>query len=80
MKQIMVASTTLCLAAGRFGLAPTVKRGTNAGLKLSERPQSAGMLSGDPAQFTVVDVLGLGALGHIIGVGIVLGLKGTGQL
>ena len=77
---IMVASTGLSLAAGRFGLAPTVKNGTNAGLKLSERSSSAGLLSGDPAGFTVVDVLALGALGHAIGVGIVLGLKGTGAL
>jgi len=32
------------------------------------------------AGFTAVDVLALGAFGHAIGVGIVLGLKGTGNL
>ena len=79
-KKIMVASTTAFLAAGRFGLAPTVKNGTNAGLKLSERAQGAGLLSGDPAGFTIVDTLALGALGHVVGTGIVLGLKATGGL
>ena len=32
------------------------------------------------AGFTATDVLALGALGHAIGVGIVLGLKGIGAL
>jgi photosystem I subunit 10 len=32
------------------------------------------------AGLTAVDVLALGAFGHAIGVGIVLGLKGTGNL
>ena len=32
-----------------------------------------------PAGFTAVDVLALGALGHVLGVGIVLGLKATGK-
>ena len=32
------------------------------------------------AGFTAVDVLALGALGHVIGVGTVLGLKATGNL
>jgi photosystem I subunit 10 len=32
------------------------------------------------AGFNAVDVLALGALGHIIGVGLVLGLKATGNL
>jgi hypothetical protein len=31
------------------------------------------------AGFNAVDVLALGALGHVIGVGIVLGLKATGE-
>lgn len=30
--------------------------------------------------FTVVDTLALGALGHVLGVGIVLGLRATGGL
>eukprot|EP01025_Chloroclados_australasicus_P061684 TRINITY_DN810_c0_g1_i1.p3 TRINITY_DN810_c0_g1~~TRINITY_DN810_c0_g1_i1.p3 ORF type:complete len:118 (-),score=10.40 TRINITY_DN810_c0_g1_i1:316-669(-) len=75
---IMVASTALCLAAGRFGLAPTVNKGTTAGLKLVDR--DGGVKSGDPAGFTIVDCLALGALGHIIGAGIILGLKNTGVL
>lgn len=32
------------------------------------------------AGFTAVDVLALGAFGHAMGVGIVLGLKGIGAL
>lgn len=46
--QIMILSTGLCLAAGRFGLAPTANRHTTAGLKLYE-DKSAGVLSNDPA-------------------------------
>ncbi|KAL6762073.1 photosystem I reaction center subunit psaK, chloroplast precursor [Haematococcus lacustris] len=74
---IMVASTGLCLAAGRFGLAPTVKKVAKP-LKLVERevPQT----TWDPAGFTATDVLSMGAAGHVIGVGIVLGLKGVGAI
>jgi photosystem I reaction center PsaK len=45
----MVASTGLVLAAGRFGLAPTVARGTTAGLKLVDRSNAAGVISNDPS-------------------------------
>jgi hypothetical protein len=46
----MVASTTACLAASRFGLAPSVKKVASAGLKLSDRPAGAvGLMSNDPA-------------------------------
>jgi photosystem I subunit 10 len=44
----MVASTTAFLAAGKFGLAPTVKRGTDAACKLQDRPNAAGLISNDP--------------------------------
>ena len=74
-KQIMVASTTLMLFAGRFGLAPSANRKALAGLKLVDR--DSGLQTGDPAGFTATDTLACGALGHIIGVGIVLGLKAT---
>jgi photosystem I reaction center PsaK len=47
--QIMVASTTAFLAAGKFGLAPTVKRGTDAACKLQDRPNAAGLISNDPS-------------------------------
>jgi hypothetical protein len=47
--QIMVASTGAFLAAGRFGLAPTVSKGTTAGLKLVERSNAAGIMSNDPS-------------------------------
>jgi hypothetical protein len=30
--------------------------------------------------FTVVDVLGLGAMGHVVGVGLVLGLRAVGAI
>lgn len=45
----MVASTTATLAAARFGLAPTVKKNTTAGLKLVDSKNSAGVISNDPA-------------------------------
>lgn len=75
---IMVASTSLLLFAGRFGLAPSANRKALAGLKLVDR--DSGMQSGDPVGFTATDTLAFGALGHIIGVGIVLGLKASGNL
>ncbi|KAF6253965.1 polypeptide 37 precursor [Scenedesmus sp. NREL 46B-D3] len=77
---IMVASTTAFLAAGKFGLAPTVKRGTDAACKLQDRPNAAGLISNDPTGFTAVDTLAFGALGHMAGVGIVMGLRATGGL
>ncbi len=49
MLQIMVASTGACLAAARFGLAPSVKKQATAGLKLVEGKNAAGVLSNDPA-------------------------------
>lgn len=79
----MVATTGLSLAAGRFGLFPTARRGAlEPGLKLSDRGAagSAGVATGDPAGFTIVDVIALGAFGHALGVGIVLGLRGVGKL
>ena len=70
---IMIASTTAFLAAGRFGLAPTSNAFATAGLKLT--PQNSGLKSGDPSGFTAVDTLALGAMGHVVGVGLILGLK-----
>ncbi|KAG0590116.1 hypothetical protein M758_1G071700 [Ceratodon purpureus] len=75
---IMVASTTLMLFAGRFGLAPSANRKATAGLKLVDR--DSGLQTGDPAGFTATDTLACGAMGHVIGVGIVLGLKATGGM
>jgi photosystem I subunit 10 len=45
----MVASTTAFLAAGKFGLAPTVKNGTNAACKLQPRANAAGLITNDPS-------------------------------
>ena len=75
---IMVASTTLMLFAGRFGLAPSANRKATAGLKLETR--DSGLQTGDPAGFTLADTLACGTVGHIIGVGVVLGLKNIGAL
>ncbi|KAG9439102.1 hypothetical protein H6P81_019267 [Aristolochia fimbriata] len=75
---IMVASTSLMLFAGRFGLAPSANRKATAGLKLEVR--DSGLQTGDPAGFTLADTLACGVVGHIIGVGVVLGLKGIGSL
>ena len=70
---IIVTSTTLMLFAGRFGLAPSANRKATAGLKLETR--DSGLQTGDPAGFTLADTLACGSVGHIIGVGVVLGLK-----
>jgi photosystem I subunit X len=43
----MVASTGACLAAARFGLAPSVKKQASAGLKLSDKDSI--LVTGDPA-------------------------------
>ncbi|KAK4778797.1 hypothetical protein SAY86_006325 [Trapa natans] len=75
---IMVTSTTLMLFAGRFGLAPSANRKATAGLKLEAR--DSGLRTGDPAGFTLADTLACGTVGHIIGVGVVLGLKNLGAL
>ncbi|XP_071722485.1 photosystem I reaction center subunit psaK, chloroplastic-like [Rutidosis leptorrhynchoides] len=75
---IMVTTTSLMLFAGRFGLAPSANRKATAGLKLEVR--ESGLQTGDPAGFTLADTLACGVVGHIIGVGIVLGLKNTGAL
>ncbi|XP_065882099.1 photosystem I reaction center subunit psaK, chloroplastic [Euphorbia lathyris] len=73
---IMVTSTSLMLFAGRFGLAPSANRKATAGLKLEAR--DSGLQTGDPAGFTLADTLACGTVGHIIGVGVVLGLKNIG--
>ncbi|NBI05202.1 photosystem I reaction center PsaK [Lachnospiraceae bacterium] len=75
---IMVTSTSLMLFAGRFGLAPSANRKATAGLKLEAR--DSGLQTGDPAGFTLADTLACGVVGHIIGVGVVLGLKNIGSL
>ncbi|XP_030468652.1 photosystem I reaction center subunit psaK, chloroplastic [Syzygium oleosum] len=75
---IMVTTTTLMLFAGRFGLAPSANRKATAGLKLEAR--DSGLQTGDPAGFTLADTLACGSVGHIIGVGVVLGLKNLGAL
>ncbi|XP_010923661.1 photosystem I reaction center subunit psaK, chloroplastic [Elaeis guineensis] len=75
---IMVTTTTLMLFAGRFGLAPSANRKATAGLKLEMR--DSGLQTGDPAGFTLADTLACGTVGHIMGVGIVLGLKNIGIL
>uniref|UniRef100_A0A1D1Y101 Photosystem I reaction center subunit psaK, chloroplastic n=1 Tax=Anthurium amnicola TaxID=1678845 RepID=A0A1D1Y101_9ARAE len=75
---IMVTTTSLMLFAGRFGLAPSANRKATAGLKLEAR--DSGLQTGDPAGFTLADTLACGSVGHILGVGIVLGLKNIGVL
>ncbi|XP_077253814.1 photosystem I subunit K isoform X1 [Tasmannia lanceolata] len=75
---IMVTSTSLMLFAGRFGLAPSANRKATAGLKLEGR--DSGLQTGDPAGFTLADTAACGSVGHIIGVGVVLGLKNLGVI
>ncbi|XP_078162702.1 photosystem I subunit K [Carex rostrata] len=73
---VMVTTTSLMLFAGRFGLAPSANRKSTAGLKLEAR--DSGLQTGDPAGFTLADTLACGSVGHILGVGIVLGFKSLG--
>ncbi|KAL9668670.1 hypothetical protein QQ045_006208 [Rhodiola kirilowii] len=75
---IMVTSTTLMMFAGRFGLAPTSNKKATAGLKLETR--DSGMQTRDPTGFTLGDTLACGTVAHIIGVGVVLGLKNIGAI
>lgn len=72
----MITTTSLMLFAGRFGLAPSANRKSTAGLKLEAR--DSGLQTGDPAGFTLADTLACGSVGHIMGVGIVLGFKSLG--
>ena len=60
--QIVVASTTIFLAAGRFGLTPSANRVASPGLKL--QGNDSGLKTGDPAGFTATDVLYLGTIGE----------------
>ncbi|KAL1187632.1 Photosystem I reaction center subunit psaK [Cardamine amara subsp. amara] len=66
------------LFAGRFGLTRTANRKATAGLRLETR--ESGLRTGDPSGFTLADTLACGTVGHIIGVGVVLGLKNIGAL
>merc|ERR1712146_581947 len=67
----IVLSTTIFLIAGRIGLAPSANKPATVGLKL--RPRDSGLKTADPADFTAVDTLAFGAMGHIVGVGIYFG-------
>jgi len=74
---VFLISTTAFLAAGRFGLAPTAKLHTKAGTKLY-KDDSEGLTTSDPGGYTAVDVLVGGSQGHVIAVGIVLGMRALG--
>lgn len=63
--QIIVASTTLFLAAGRFGLTPSANRLASPGLKLS--PNNSGLKTGDPA--------GVDSKSHVVVVTIIIALQ-----
>jgi photosystem I subunit 10 len=76
---IVVVSTTLFLTAGRFGLAPTVRRQATSGLRLVDAGNK-GLSTGDPSGFTAVDVLAHGTMGHVIAVGAILGLRAIGKI
>merc|ERR1711998_44088 len=73
--QAVLVSTTIFLAAGRFGLAPSANKPAGVSLKLSSR--DSGLKTADPAGFTAVDTLAFGAMGHIVAVGIYMGTVGT---
>ena len=69
---------TPCLDPCALGRPATNRTPLPTGLKLTEK--KSGLLSGDPAGYTVSDVLYGGTAGHILGIGIVLGLRGIGAL
>mmetsp|Transcript_10207 Transcript_10207/g.25895 ORF Transcript_10207/g.25895 Transcript_10207/m.25895 type:complete len:139 (+) Transcript_10207:88-504(+) len=70
--------TAIMLFACRFGFAPSSNRPSTIekGLKLDDAPTD--MISGDPAGMNFVDVLAAGSMGHIIGIGMLLGTKAMG--
>ena len=72
--------TTIFLIAGRFGLAPSANRLVNGTNRLQLEENESGLNSGDPANFTAVDVLAYGSFGHAVAIGMVLGLKAQGKL
>ena len=74
----MCASTTAFLAASRFGLAPSSTKTATAGLKLVD--QNPGLKTGDPVNFSLADVAGAGAVGHVFGTGLILGLRAIGKI
>lgn len=67
---------------GRSGFPNDIR---SCGITLPKPPrphacaQSAGVGTADPAGFTVVDVFAMGSAGHVIGAGIILGLKALGN-
>lgn len=65
--------TTTSLFAGRFWLAPSANKKATAGLRLETR--ESGLQTGDPAFFTLTNTLACGTVGHMISVGVALGLK-----
>ena len=69
-------NTAAILFAGRFGLAPTVKKNYNGAKSFKEMNEAAKPAVGtrDPAGFTAVDVLALGSLAHIVSAGEIFGL------
>eukprot|EP00475_Leptophrys_vorax_P022363 TRINITY_DN3043_c0_g1_i1.p1 TRINITY_DN3043_c0_g1~~TRINITY_DN3043_c0_g1_i1.p1 ORF type:complete len:132 (-),score=15.21 TRINITY_DN3043_c0_g1_i1:69-464(-) len=75
---IMVSSIAACFVAGRFGLAPSANRKTSPFLKLQDR--DTGLGTTDPAGFTGTDVLAFGAVGHVLGVGLVFAAKYLGSI
>ncbi|KAI3466860.1 hypothetical protein Pfo_023523 [Paulownia fortunei] len=77
-KLITVASTRLMLFGSRLGLAPSANRKATAGLKLEAR--DSGLQTRDPDGCTLADALACGAVGHIIGVGVVLDFNNIGAL
>lgn len=76
---IVTTSTVAFLVAGRFGLAPTLRNQATSGLRLVDNG-TKGLSTGDPAGFTAVDVLAHGTMGHVIAVGLILGLRALGKI
>ena len=77
--QIMIATTTAFLAAGRFGLAPTSNKNATAGLKLVEADNVGGkpkreFNSNDPSGFSIIDVLGKCMCAHSYCLAVMLAL------
>jgi len=77
---IVCVNTAALLFAGRFGLAPSVKKNYSGSdsyaMTEDERPA---VFSRDPAGFTAVDVLAFGSLAHMVAAGEILGLHAIGK-
>lgn len=61
------------MVLGRFGILAGTRYTMDETLTMNR--MDPGIATGDPDGYNIIDVLAHGSFGHIIGVGIVIGLK-----